>query len=342
MKIKFILIMLLISCLLFNITGCQNHQHNQKSNEPKVKQENSSIITPISNYNYSQMKKQINKLENKYDNIQVSTIGESLAKRNLYLLTLGNGEKGIGVVGGIHGRERITSLLILKIIEDYAKNLQDNKDIKNYDLNKLLNHVTFYFIPMLNPDGIEITSNGIKNEIKNKNFYLEANEGSSNFKRWKANGRGVDLNKQFPANWKQVESENNPHFKNYKGPKPKSEPESQALADLTRNKNFKTVVAFHNSGNIIYWYYNQKGKQYKQDYKLAKKLSKENKYKLITPEESDTIAAGYKDWFIKEFNRPGFTIEVGKGKTKQPLPSKYLNKYFTENRTVLLKLAQNI
>lgn len=338
MKTKLIFI-LLICCLLFNLTGCQNDHNNSNS---KIKQEDSPIITAVSDYNYSQMEKQINQLDNKYESIKVATIGKSLAKRNLYLLTLGNGKKKIGVIGGVHGRENITSLLTLKLVEDYARHLEQSQKIENYNLKKLLNKVTMYFIPMLNPDGIEIATHGIENEVKDKRFYHKANKGSSDFKRWKANGRGVDLNKQFPADWNQIESKDKPHFKNYKGTKPKSEPESQALVDLTCSKKFETVVAFHNSGNIIYWYYNQVGKEYSRDYKLAKQLSKETGYKLVPPEESSTAAAGYKDWFIKEFNQPGFTIEIGKGRTKKPLASDNLPKYFQENRTLLLELAQNI
>ncbi|ADL12999.1 M14 family metallopeptidase [Acetohalobium arabaticum] len=339
MKTKLISILLLICCLFFNLTGCHDNQNNSNS---KIKQEDSPIITAVSDYNYSQMRKQMNQLEDKYESIKVSTIGKSLAKRNLYLLTLGSGKKKIGVIGGVHGREGITSLLTLKLAEDYAKHLKQSQEIEGYNLEELLDKVTFCFIPMLNPDGIEIATHGIKNEVKDRNFYLKANEGSSGFKRWKANGRGVDLNKQFPADWNQVKSKNSPHFKSYKGPKPESEPESQALADLTRSKKFEAVVAFHNSGNIIYWYYNQKGEEYNRDYKLGKLLSKETGYKLVAPEESSTAAAGYKDWFIKEFKLPGFTIEIGEGKTKQPLPSDKLGKYFKENRTTLLELAQNI
>lgn len=239
----------------------------------------------------------------------------------------------------------MTSLLLLKLIEDYVQQTKKNNKIKNYDLNKILDHVTFYFIPMLNPDGIEIAINGLtnlENKVNSQKFYQRANERNTDFKHWKANARGVDLNKQFPADWKKIESEDKAHFAHYKGPTPESEPESKALADLTRQEDFATIIAFHSSGQVIYWYYNQTGQQYKRDQQLANKLSTQNNYQLVSPEESDIPAAGYKDWFITKFNRPGFTIEIGEKDKDKPLPAHNLDDYFNKNRTVLLELARNL
>ncbi|MFW5980342.1 MAG: M14 family zinc carboxypeptidase, partial [Halanaerobiales bacterium] len=229
-----------------------------------------------------------------------------------------------------------------KIIEEYTESLNKNKSLINYDIEKILNRVTFLFIPMVNPDGIEIAVNGI-DSLKNKDFYIKANEGSNNFERWKANSRGVDLNKQFNADWKRTKSTEKPHFSDYKGPFFESEPESKALADLTRNNHISAVVCFHHSGRVIYWYYKQGKSTFKRDQELVKKISKINGYDPVKPEESDTKAAGYKDWFIKKFNKPGFTIEIGnKDKSKKPLPENKLPVFYKENREVLLELAENL
>ncbi|WP_459840462.1 M14 family zinc carboxypeptidase [Halanaerocella petrolearia] len=351
MKNRFIPILLII---IIALAGCtinkdQNQSQTKKSENQTKDQLEKNITTPkiivkkTVDYDHNQLKKQITMLNKSYDSIRVTSIGKSIANRNLYLLKLGTGSKKIAVIGGVHGRENLTSLLILKLLEDYTRNLKKENLINNYNLTKILNKITFYFIPMLNPDGIEIAINGLKKTPKNKGFYIQANKEKSNFKRWKANGRGVDLNKQFPAHWQELDSENKPHFAHYKGPTPLSEPESKALAKLTKKENFFTVVAFHSSGSVIYWYYNQQAKEYKRDYQLAKRISAQNGYELVKPTESDQKAAGYKDWFIKEFNRPGFTIEIGEKEEKQePLPASKLNKYFKENRTVLLELAKNI
>jgi g-D-glutamyl-meso-diaminopimelate peptidase len=313
--------------------------HRDKENIKNQQKLADPIIVKTPNYTYTMLKKQLIKLEQNYNNyLQLSSIGKSVQGRKLYLLKVGTGKEKIGVIGGVHGREGITSLLTLKLAEDYIRVMIRGAKINNYNLTEILKKTSFYFIPMLNPDGVEIAINGIK-KLDNKEFYLVANQNSSDFKRWKANAHGVDLNKQFKANWQELKAEKRPHFAHYKGPSPESEPESKALADLTRQEEFDAVVAFHSSGDVIYWYYNQAEESYQRDYQLAKALSAKNGYRIVKAKESDKVAAGYKDWFIKKFHRPGFTIEIGSEINEKPLPSYELAKYFQENREVLLELA---
>ncbi len=257
-------------------------------------------------------------------------------------MSLGKGDKKIAVIAGVHGREGLTSLLTMKLIEEYAINYQKNEKFKEYNLTNLFDKITLIFIPMLNPDGIEIAINGI-DHLDNKEFYIKANEDNNNFERWKANARGVDLNKQFKADWENTKSTSEPHYSEYKGPNPESESESKALADLTRKEKFTAVICFHHSGRIIYWYYNQKNKELKRDQILAEKISNINGYELISPDDSNTKAAGYKDWFIKEFKNPGFTIEIGyKDKIEKPLPADKLTLFYEENKKIILELAENL
>jgi len=44
--------------------------------------------------------------------------------------------------------------------------------------------------------------------------------------------------------------------------------------------------------------------------------------------------AGYKDWFISEYNRPGYTIEAGWG--ENPLPISQFNKIYKDNIGILV------
>ena len=336
--LKKIVILVIIIFILFTY-GCENKQEQINN---KNKTNDKKIVTAVSDYSYNTMEKQISELNSKYDLINVNTIGTSFQKRKIYSLSLGNGKKKIAVIGGVHGREGLTSLLIMKMIEEYSNHYQKKQAITDYNLNTLLNEVTLLFIPMLNPDGIEIAINGIE-KLDNKEFYISANENSNDYSRWKANARGVDLNKQFDADWKNTNSSSNPHYSDYKGPEVESEKESKALAEFTRKENFNSVICFHHSGRVIYWYYNQKDENLKRDKNLAKKIAAINGYSLVDPKDSDTQAAGYKDWFIKEFHKPGFTIEIGyEGKSEKPLPSNKLNFYFEENKNVILELAESL
>jgi len=44
--------------------------------------------------------------------------------------------------------------------------------------------------------------------------------------------------------------------------------------------------------------------------------------------------AGYKDWFIQNYNRPGYTIEVGQG--INPLPITQFAQIYQDNVGILL------
>ena len=44
--------------------------------------------------------------------------------------------------------------------------------------------------------------------------------------------------------------------------------------------------------------------------------------------------AGYKDWFIQNYNRPGYTIEVGLGTS--PLPLSQFDKIYSDNLGILV------
>lgn len=84
---------------------------------------------------------------------------------------------------------------------------------------------------------------------------LAINDGSTDFSGWKANIRGVDLNNQFPARWEieAARKRQRPAPRDYPGPAPLTEPESQAMARLTRESNFDRVLAYHTQGEVIYW-----------------------------------------------------------------------------------------
>ena len=59
-------------------------------------------------------------------------------------------------------------------------------------------------------------------------------------------------------------------------------------------------------------------------------LGHSNGYKPVKLRGSD---AGYKDWFIQEFRKPGYTVEVGLG--INPLPIDSFPDLYDEVRPVL-------
>lgn len=55
---------------------------------------------------------------------------------------------------------------------------------------------------------------------------------------------------------------------------------------------------------------------------------------LLTEVDYNSSFAGYKDWFIQNYRRPGYTIEAGKG--VNPLPISQFNKIYNDNIGILV------
>ena len=253
---------------------------------------------------------------------------------------------------GIHGREYLTSLLIIKQIEYYLKNYENGK-YYGIKYKELFNSVTFHLIPMVNPDGITISQigvKGIKDEKLKDSIYecyyndLNARYTCDRFKnylrKWKANAVGVDLNRNFDAGWNEINQSKKCSFANYKGKCCNSEPESKALVNLVNKYNFIYTVSYHSSGNLIYWDY--KDSLVKNECsKLADLISSVTGYtkEKSDSEYSEVIPGGFKDWATSKPNNPipSVTIEVGLGKC--PLKNSEFKYIWNDNYRVLAAIA---
>ncbi|WP_427339664.1 M14 family metallopeptidase [Caloranaerobacter sp. DY30410] len=307
------------------------------------------IIVPYSidvvdtniNYTYDILSDDIKGLLARYPFLQSGNIGRSVLGRKLYYLKLGRGSNEVFYNAAHHSLEWITTPLLMKFIENFCKAYSENKSIKGYNIRKIFEKSSIYIVPMVNPDGIDLVLNGLDNNNPYYDDLIKWNKGSIDFsKTWQANIHGVDLNHNYDASWEESKKAEplygiyGPGPTRYSGPYPESEPESKSVADFTRKHNFRLVLAYHSQGEIIYW--NYKNLAPAEALKIGKKLSEVSGYSLA---EAYGIAsyAGYKDWFIKEYRRPGYTIEVGKG--KNPLPISQFDKIYADNEELLLLAA---
>ena len=268
--------------------------------------------------------KLIKNLLAKYNFLNHGVIGKSHCERNIEFLSLGNFENSILWACAFHGMEWLTSLVILKFLENICKRIKSKNKILGIDIEKNLENRGIVIIPCVNPDGVEISLTGYKSA---KNFQNLVKKASNNRTfSWQANAAGVDINHNFNAGWnelKKLEKENNilePSPTRFGGKKPESEPETRALVNFCQKNKFSYAIAFHSQGEEIYWKY---GKNIPENsYRLAKLFSITSGYKLSSP-EGLAVGGGFKDWFITEFNRPAFTIEIGVGKNPLPISQLY-------------------
>ena len=139
---------------------------------------------------------------------------------------------------------------------------------------------------------------------------------------WKLiNSTGVDLNLQFPAGWEQArqikysQGFTSPSSRDFVGYGPLTEPESLSIYNFTLKHNFRLVIALHTQGEVIYWQFQDYNPP--EIYEIGRRFSIASGYTLDNTPYNSSFA-GYKDWFIQSYNKPGYTIEVGSG--TNPLP----------------------
>ncbi len=148
---------------------------------------------------------------------------------------------------------------------------------------------------------------------------------------------GVDLNLQYPAGWEQArqikfaQGFTSPAPRDFVGFGPLTEPESLAIYNFTLRHNFKLILAYHSQGEVIFWQfqnYNPPRALY-----IGTSFSNVSGYSLEeTPYNSSF--AGYKDWFIQNYNKPGYTVEVGLG--ENPIPVSQFDKIYSDNLGILV------
>lgn len=289
------------------------------------------IVVPGATYGFSEMAEDLFQLQERYPFIQILSAGRSVEGRELYIARLGTGAREYFYHGAIHANEWITALVMMKFIEDYAKAYRNNSPLLGYDIRSLFNQATIWVMPMANPDGVELVLEGISPQNPYYELVLRANNGSQDFRRWKANIRGVDLNNQFPAFWdiEAAKGPRQPSYRDYAGPYAFSEPESQAMGNFTYAHNFRSVIALHTQGQVIYWGY--RGFEPAVSGVIAENMGRVSGYYPIRYVESD---AGYRDWFIQDWRRPGFTVEAGLG--TNPLPISQFPTIYSQVLPILL------
>ena len=268
----------------------------------------------------------INQLLKKYHFIERTSLGKSLVGRDIPMLQIGNKENSVLLAASFHGMEWLTSLLLLKFTDDLCERIINDTEYEN-----LISRTGISIVPCVNPDGVEISLTGASAAGEYKSLV----EQIGGVELWQANARGVDINHNFNAGWddlhrREIESGvTGPNRTRFGGPFPESEPETKAITEICRKRHFKYVVAFHSQGEEIYFDYGKNTPKVSQ--LMADEMGRLSGYKVSKP-EGLAVGGGFKDWFIEEFSRPGFTIEVGKG--KNPLPIGDFNSIYNKTKNL--------
>lgn len=259
-------------------------------------------------YSYPDMERQLKNWSRQYpaDKFQLESLGFTYGKRRIYACHIGSphARYQFAVTASIHGREYINTTLLLHMINYYLEQPQDE--------------IRISFIPMANPDGVAISMN-------------------TDAKKWKGNGNGIDLNRNFPSGFglSPDRAKHNP------GESAADQLETKYLMNFVNAlTNPLGIIHYHSRGNLIYFDYNVTGILRNRIEKMAQSAHETTGYKLVSGTRDTKPAGGFGDWCVYEKKIPSITIETGFGTT--PVPKWQLKNICHKNLYLLRDLFLRI
>lgn len=296
-------------------------------------------------------------LSKEYSNIlEYVTIGKSHDNRDIALLKLGKGKKHMFVCGGVHGRESINPIVLLRIIELYADMYSNYRQLKDEIISKMYNPTknliseyekmifesciyellqtyTILFVPLLNPDGYVISLEGY-DSIRDEKLKSLCKDMNLPYHEWKYNARGIDINRNFPSKlWKAK----------FEGDYPASENETKALIKLFHDYKSLGFLDFHSRGKQIFYYRSQMPDSYNNKlYNIALRLKDVTYYELVAPEqeiEPDDSGGNTVHYYTEYIGKPALTIETVDEDASFPLDFTYRDITFNEIMPVIYEFA---
>lgn len=310
--------------------------------KPKVPSDIVNIDDKL--YSYIDMKKDLQSLSIYYpDYLTIKSIGTTSDNRNIYCAILGNpdAKKHIILQGSMHAREYINSQLLMAQLEYYLS-VYESGSYNNVSYQQLFDEVCVHIMPMTNPDGVTLSQYGLSG-INDKALVadLKKMQRSKYYSRWKANAKGVDLNRNFPYRWSENSSVKKRGSMNYPGASSQTEKETKAIMAYTKSiSGLRAALSYHSMGNVIYWDYGQKGKLRKQCKQLVDLVKQKTGYSLITLSSKNISYGGYSDWVVGDLGIPAITIETGV--VYAPVSHNQFKTIWKQNKEVIPAVAMQV
>lgn len=305
----------------------------------------------------------------KYPNIlHLEVLGYSVDQKPIYVLVMTeNVQETIQrddfnvyrmhylIEAGTHGRETVNPFIVLKMIEDYAIDYYNDNHIKEFNVNVELSTSVIHFIPLLNPDGHDLAKVGVSSVITEEGKKIISSIKDKNYPNWKANLRGVDINRNFPDRYldKNINEwvdkwqlypnsyvSYEPSGAYYSGPYAGSEPETQILMQYMTKYDFRNYITYHSRGKVFYfdWYYAPDGYNEKV-IPLINIINKVTSYAIQY--STSGLGSGYdNEYFSANLLKPGITLETVPAGTKTPTEQKYYQDAYNQSYLLPLYFVQ--
>lgn len=296
-------------------------------------------------HTYRSMTEELKATAAKHPSIcQLVDIGDSwektrgLSDRDIWALRItgpGSGEKpSILFDANHHGREIATTELTLKLISYLTSGYEKDPVVKDW-----VDSREIWIVPMNNPDGHVRAEKGLD---WRKNADSTLNDDVS----FLPYGMGVDLNRNYPFHWGEAASDD-PSAPTFQGPSAFSEPETQAIRELFKQKKFKVSLFLHSYSNLVLYPWGYTADSSKDDDRfaeVARKMASFNHYEAMPESQLYLNSGGSDDWAYGEMGALSLSVELGSRSDGFDPPSATLERFWKENLPgfqLLLKIADD-
>lgn len=318
---------------------------------PRLSLPEDIVDTSKEPYTYEEMCEDLGWLSYAYpDRLSYEMAGQSADGRDIPVVLFGNpeAEQTVFVQAAIHGREHLTTLLVMEQLEYYAKNY-DTESYEGMTYRDIFSKVCLLVVPMSNPDGVTISQIGTESirseELRSlvESFYERDGAGVTRdyfYRRYKANAKGVDLNRNFAYGWEEFGGAKAPAADRYKGTAPGSEPETQILMELTQSRDTAVALSYHATGSVLYWDFGQTGSFREKCLSFVKTVNGLTGYRIVYAASEKQDEAGYCEWAAGICGIPEVTIEIGT--VAAPLPITEFAGIWKRNKEVPVAVAYQV
>lgn len=266
-----------------------------------------SEVVDIMCFNYNALQEHIEKIKESFDFVSIASIGKGWCKRNIYSLSIGDGESSVLFLADFSDTAGITSEILLTFFERLCVAYKNDLKISAVKIRSILREQKIVIVPITNPDGLEISCSDGENALCYKGLVQRA--ADNNFSEWISNARGVEIDKNFPYRFSDTKSimKNSSAF-GYKGPFEASELETQAIISFCRDIHPKYTITLSCSGEYISCQCSKCASDCAMMTQVFKSVSG-LPIKRIKPCEAYGSFGG---WFAKSFSAPSFCFSVSK------------------------------
>ncbi len=301
-------------------------------------------------YSYDEMINDIAELDEKYESFSSEVIATTADGRDIFRLKIGDAPKKMLFYGALNGTDYMTSQLLMKQAEYYAHYMSEGL-FGGYKYSDLFSNVCIEIIPMVNPDGVSISQWGVDiihdeamREVVNNTFYTDRNSGYSDklkteyYTYWKANANGIDLTKNFPDGFEEMNSRKSISLENHKGRTALSEIESKALAGVIEKSDYCVVIGYTAEGNCVSYIGDMEDDdEAKMHRAFANGIAAFTKYPCAVDSSAYTH---YGSPLLYSVNKGMFAVEIGISGNEAPLDADDLQEPWIKLRELPALIAQ--